>query len=31
MVSVESIPVKGSRRAGEEKRDACVHMNWSVQ
>ena len=31
VVSVESMPVKGSRRAGEEKRDACVHVNWSVQ
>ena len=31
VVSVESMPVKGSRRAGGEKRDACVHMNWSVQ
>ena len=31
VVSVESIPVKGSRRAGEKKRDACVHVNWSVQ
>ena len=30
-MSVESIHVKGSRRTGEEKKDACVHVNWSVQ
>ena len=31
VVSIECIHVKGSRRAGKEKRDACVHVNWSVQ